>query len=195
MVAGEGLVRAGCITNVHYVLSKINLQEAIYRVKNNIFSQGINAVGFLLYKPVGLASSTYVINYKDPEYLELLRLIASADSCWQYGFDTCQAPALHRVTSGIAAESIEFCEAARFSMYINSKCVAFPCSFGIENNAFSVDLKRHTLQEAWNSKCFADFREKQMSLCSKCTVGVCRGCGLDLGINLCKNLPCKTAAR
>lgn len=140
---------------------------------------------FLLYKPVGLASSAYVIDGKDADYLELLRLVAIANSNWKYGFDTCQSPALHKFASGIATESIESCEAARFSMYINSKCVAFPCSFGIECDEFSVDLKHHSLLEALNSKCFADFREKQDSLCSNCNLGTCRSCGLEIGINAC----------
>ena len=43
---------------------------------------------------------------------------------------------------------IEFCEAARFSMYIDSRSIAYPCSFGIEDGRFSVSLKTHTLQEA-----------------------------------------------
>ena len=32
----ERFVRAGCITNVHYVLSRKNIMEAIYRVKNSV---------------------------------------------------------------------------------------------------------------------------------------------------------------
>lgn len=126
-----------------------------------MFPQGINAVVFLLYKPIGLASQEYVIDYGDSGYLELLHLVVSADSNWRYGFDTCQSPAIYKFASGIAIESIEFCEAARFSMYINSRCIAFPCSFGIEDDTFSVDLKQHTLQEAWESENFAKFRERQ----------------------------------
>lgn len=185
IAAIERFTKAGCITNVHYVLSKKSIKEAIYRVKNNVFPKGINAVVFLLYKPIGLASQEYVIDYRGPDYLELLRLIVSADSSWRYGFDTCQSPAIYRFVSGVAIESIEFCEAARFSMYINSSCIAFPCSFGIENDIFSVDLKQHTLQEAWESENFAKFRERQAGVCLGCDVVACRSCGLGLEINLC----------
>lgn len=144
---------------------------------------------FLIYnKPVGLASQDYVIGYDDPDYLELLRLVTSIDCNWKYGFDTCQSPAIYKFAPGVAIESIEFCEAARFSMYINSRCIAFPCSFGIGDDIFSVNLKQHSLQEAWESESFAKFREKQTKVCANCTTGICRSCGLELGLNLCGNI-------
>lgn len=182
----ERFVEAGCTTNVHYVLSKKNILEAIYRVKNGVFPKGINAVVFLLYKPIGLASKEHAIDYGNPDYLELLRLVTVTGNNWNYGFDTCQSPALYKFASNVATESIEFCEAARFSMYINSRCVAFPCSFGIENNAFSVDLKQYTLQEAWDSECFSMFRKQQTEMCANCTIGVCRSCGLGIEMEFCK---------
>lgn len=187
ITAIERFIKAGCVTNVHYVLSKKNIKEAVYRVKNHAFPKGINAVVFLLYKPIGLATREYVIDYGHPDYLELLRLVTFADSPWRYGFDICQSPAIYKFASGVAKESIEFCEAARFSMYINSRCMAFPCSFGIEDDTFSVDLRTHTLQEAWESGDFAKFREQQVEMCIGCNAGLCRSCGLGLDINLCGN--------
>ena len=73
-------------------------------------------------------------------------------------------------------------------MYINSRCIAFPCSFGIGDDTFSVNLKQHSLQEAWESESFAKFREKQTKVCANCTTGICRSCGLELGLNLCGNI-------
>lgn len=129
-----------------------------------------------------------VREYDDPDYLELLRLVTSIDCNWKYGFDTCQSPAIYKFAPSVAIESIEFCEAARFSMYINSRCIAFPCSFGIEDETFSVNLKQHSLQEAWESESFAKFREKQTKVCANCSTGICRSCGLELGLNLCGNI-------
>lgn len=154
-------------------------------MRNGVFPEGINAVVFLLYKPVGLASQDYVLNYDNPDYRELLHLVTSIDSNWKYGFDTCQSPAIYKFAPGVAIESVEFCEAARFSMYVNSRSIAFPCSFGIEDDTFSIDLKQHTLQEAWESVSFAKFRERQSKACANCVTGVCRSCGLELGLNLC----------
>ncbi|MCI8650727.1 MAG: radical SAM protein [Anaerotruncus sp.] len=186
ITAIERFIKAECITNIHFVLSKKSIKEAVYRVRNGIFPEGINAVVFLLYKPVGLASRDYVLDCDDSDYLELLHLVTSVECNWRYGFDTCQSPAIYKFASGIAMESIEFCEAARFSMYINSRCIAFPCSFGIEDDTFSVDLKQHTLHEAWTSERFAKFRKQQADGCSNCDVSICRGCGLGLELNLCR---------
>ena len=181
----ERFVEAGCITNVHYVLSKKSIKEAVHRVKNHMFPKGINAVVFLLYKPVGMASKEYVLKCDDPAYIELLHLVSTIDSDWRYGFDTCQSPAIYRLTDSLAKEAIEFCEAARFSMYIDSKSTAYPCSFGIEDSRYSISLKTHTLQEAWGSKQFSRFRNNQNEICAACANRSCRGCGLDFGFSLC----------
>ena len=47
------LLRGGYITNIHYVVSKDTIDEAITRLENDLFPKGINAVVFILYKPVG----------------------------------------------------------------------------------------------------------------------------------------------
>ena len=57
-----------------------------------------------------------------------------------------------------------------------------------EDDTFSVNLKQHSLQEAWESESFAKFREKQTKVCANCTTGICRSCGLELGLNLCGNI-------
>lgn len=170
-------IDAGCTTNIHYVLSRKNIKEALYRVRNNLFPKGINAVIFLLYKPVGLASKNHALDFKNQDYIQLLSEISRACSDWKYGFDTCQSPAIYQHAKWVAPEVVEFCEAARFSMYIDSRCIAYPCSFGRERPEFSVDLRTQTIQEAWDSKQFAAFRNKQGSLH---TIGGCRSCALGL---------------
>ncbi len=50
------LLDAGVKTNIQYVLGNNSVEEAIMRLKNNGFPAGINAVIFLLHKPVGLGS-------------------------------------------------------------------------------------------------------------------------------------------
>lgn len=184
-------VDAGCITNVHYVLSTKTIKEALYRVKHGIFPKGINAVIFLLYKPIGLGSMNYALDSSNKEYIELLRLVSKTSNSWRYGFDTCQSPAIYEYTVGIAKESIEFCEAARFSMYIDSHGVAYPCSFGREKSEYSVDLRKNTLKQAWNSEQFDSFREKQNQVCSACSVDGCRSCALGLVFNQCGQLKSK----
>ena len=47
------LLDAGVKTNIHYVLGNNSIDEAIMRLENNDFPEGINAVIFLLHKPAG----------------------------------------------------------------------------------------------------------------------------------------------
>ena len=54
------LLDAGIKTNIHYVLGNNSIDEAIERLKNNDFSKGINAIIFLLHKPVGLGQENNV---------------------------------------------------------------------------------------------------------------------------------------
>lgn len=48
--------------------------------------------------------------------------------------------------------------------------------------------KTSLLCRAWESESFAKFREKQTKVCANCTTGICRSCGLELGLNLCGNI-------
>ena len=56
------LLEAGVKTNIHYVVGNNSIDEAIERLKNNDFPKGINAVIFLLHKPVGLGTSENVLD-------------------------------------------------------------------------------------------------------------------------------------
>lgn len=60
------LLDAGVKTNIHYVLGNNSIEEAIMRLKNNGFPAGINAVIFLLHKPVGLGSEANVLQMDNP---------------------------------------------------------------------------------------------------------------------------------
>ena len=63
---------AGITTNIHYVLGKNTIKEAIIRLKNNLFPEGINAIVFLLHKPIGLGKEDNILHYDDPEVKEFL---------------------------------------------------------------------------------------------------------------------------
>ena len=56
------LLDAGIKTNIHYVLGNNSIDEAIERLKNNDFPKGVNAIIFLLHKPVGLGQESNVLN-------------------------------------------------------------------------------------------------------------------------------------
>lgn len=191
IAAIKKLISAGCTTNIHYVLSKGSIKEAIQRLRGGFFPAGINAIIFLLYKPVGLASKTKTLSYNDPDYLEFLRLINTGEFPFKIGLDSCQAPAINSFCPSITSDSIEFCDAARFSMYIDCDMKAFPCSFGHDYLQYGVDLNKYSIKQAWNSDQFESFRQAQSSHCQSCSYSSqgCRTCALELGLNMCGRHP------
>ena len=55
------LADAGVKTNIHYVLNKYTVDEAVERLVSHRFPDGINALVFLLHKPVGLGKAENMI--------------------------------------------------------------------------------------------------------------------------------------
>ena len=62
------LLDAGVKTNIHYVLGKNSIDEAIDRLTRNDFPKGINAVIFLLHKPAGQGTKANMLAVDDSRY-------------------------------------------------------------------------------------------------------------------------------
>lgn len=154
-------------TNIHYVLNKHSVEEALCRLKERSFPRGINAIVFLLHKPVGLGSEQNVISKDDKKFKELIRYITSEKMDYKIGFDSCTVPALITETE-IEKVCIDTCEAARWSAYITSDMKMLPCSFDNQERKWAVDLRRFTIQEAWNSSEFEQFRNYFHESCPTC---------------------------
>lgn len=88
-------VKAVCTTNIHYVISKENIKEAIRRIKYGLFPDGVNAIVFLLYKPIGLADKSKILTANDSEYLEFVHILNEGNFQYRIGLDSCQAPAIN----------------------------------------------------------------------------------------------------
>ena len=71
----ELLLQAGVKTNIHYVVGKNTIDEAIERLKNDDFPKGINAVIFLLHKPAGLGTKENMLSVEDKRVKELFEEI------------------------------------------------------------------------------------------------------------------------
>lgn len=171
-------------TNIHYVISKDSIDEAIYRMEKNVWPSGINAVIFLLYKPVGFGRNDKVIEYNDKLAL-FMDAALKVQHPYKIGFDTCFTPVLLDYQDYFDVQSIDMCEAARFSMYIDSEMNAYPCSFDNQIGNYRVEIKNKSIQEAWESSVFNRFRCRH-NLCKGCNAyEFCQGgCGLNLDINL-----------
>lgn len=186
------LVDRGCITNIHYILSTDSIDEALYRLKNDLFPTGINAIVFLLYKSVGLGDKNKVLSIDNLAYRELISFVQKNHLKYKVGFDTCQSPAIMELSENIDIASIDMCESARFSMYIDCDMIAYPCSFGHENKAYSMSLIENTIDDVWNSDVFDRFRKSQKIICNGCPTSGCIGCALNLCSTICPTHHLKT---
>lgn len=170
----ERLVRHGVKTNIHYVLSKSTVEEAVKRLQScrkgapeSGFAPGINAVVFLLHKPVGLGSKEEMITPGNGKFRELLHLIEEQEYPFRIGFDSCSVPALLSVP-GIDPDCLDTCEGARWSAYISADMKMMPCSFDNQKERWAADLHGSTIRQAWNSPEFEDFREHLRTGCPRC---------------------------
>ncbi|WP_270808221.1 SPASM domain-containing protein [Clostridium fessum] len=185
--AVERLVKSGCTTNIHYVVSKDTINEAITRLEMDSFPKGVNAVIFILYKPVGNGIIEKVLKNTDSRIERFISLATKVKHPYRVGFDTCFTPALLRWGDTVPAVRIDACEAATFSMYIDSQMNCYPCSFGIWDKSISESMNSKTLREIWQGDKFVAFREQRKEKCSSCRqTELCRGgCRLGIDIDMC----------
>lgn len=183
----EHLLEADVKTNIHYVLSKKTIDRAIELLKTNSFRAGINAVIFLLYKPVGLGKDEYVLNPDDDKVKEFFSLIDSGKFHHKIGFDSCSCSGIVNHTKHILNESLDFCEGGRFSAYIDADMNMMPCSFANQDRRWYMSLREYTIEEVWNSDIFDKFRYSLSHSCPNCkNRDMCAGgCPLINRITLC----------
>lgn len=184
------LLEAGVKTNIHYVLGKNSLDEAITRLEQDDFPKGINGIVLLLHKPVGLGSPDNVLSSRDERIPELFRLIDRGKHRFKVGMDSCSVPGIVNFCENVIPEAIDFCEGGRFSCYIGADLVMLPCSFD-QQKIYGVSLHEHTIEQAWNSPSFDEFRNILGSRCPHCAKrkNCMGGCPLLPEIVLCNDMP------
>lgn len=182
------LLEAGVKTNIHYVVGNNSIDEAISRLETDDFPAGINGVIFLLHKPAGLGSSKNVLSPADERVACLFGLIDRGGHHFKVGMDSCSVPGIVNFCRNVIPEAIEPCESGRFSCYISADMLILPCSFD-QPQEYGVSLRDHTLEEAWNSPTFEDFRTILFTGCPGCSKReIClSGCPLLPEIVLCCN--------
>lgn len=183
----EMLIDAGVKTNIHYVLGKNSIDHAIKTLKDGGFGENINAVVFLLYKPIGLGRIENILTVDNPKVKEFFNVIDNGNFNHKIGFDSCTCAGIVNYTKQINMDSIDYCEGGRYSMYIDAQMNAMPCSFGNQNPKYFVSLNDHTIEEAWNSSVFEEFRDSFRNSCKGCkNRSMCGGgCPICRDIVLC----------
>lgn len=187
------LLAEGVKTNIHYVLSKSTLTEALQHLRrdelnNSIdrnkfnsqgglaqsysryslqFPKGINAVIFLLHKPVGLGTKEDMITKDNKDFLNFLDSVNEREFPYKIGFDSCTVPALIDLDK-VDPNCLDTCEGGRWSAYITPDMKLLPCSFDNQEQKWAVDLTQYSIAEAWESSTFNDFRNHFSHSCPDC---------------------------
>lgn len=208
------LLAEGIKTNIHYVLSKSTLTEALQHLQRDLinsdlaqstsqsdllngrydstelryFPKGINAVIFLLHKPVGLGTKEDMITRDNKDFFNFLHLVNEGKFPYKIGFDSCTVPALINLDK-VEPNCLDTCEGARWSAYITSDMKLLPCSFDNQAQRWAVDLAKNTIAEAWESDTFEDFRNHFVQSCPGCKhrTKCMGGCPIVPEIVLCKD--------
>lgn len=181
------LVDAGVKTNIHYVLGNNSIDEAIERLENNDWPKGIRNIVFLLHKPVGQGSQENVLKDDDPRVAKFFSLIDGNDYEYGIGLDSCSVAGVVNFTKNISPDYYDTCEGGRWSMYITSDMKAIPCSFDNQELRWAYDISNDTIQNAWNSDQFEDFRSHFKKSCPNCKdrANCMSGCPIRREIVLC----------
>jgi len=177
----------GIKTNLHYVLGKNSIEEAIEILESHKYFDQINKIIFLLHKPVGLGTVENMLHIENPNIQHFFELISNPHIAERCGFDSCSVPALLNFTNNLLPESIEPCEASRFSAYISPDNRLYPCSFE-QDIAYSISLDEYSIEMSWNSNIFTSFRKRFENKCGTCDkYSLCLGgCPILPQITLCK---------
>lgn len=175
-------------TNIHFILSADTIDKAIEWLKEKPkFLEKVNAIVFLNYKPVGNLKFYKNLLNNSNKLEEFFKLISKNNFNFKIGFDSCSISYIVNFLKEISPNSIERCEAARFSAFIDENLNFYPCSFMVEKNN-GINIKKSSILEIWNSsKLFKEFREdKEKEECANCiNIGLCGGgCQLFSEINM-----------
>lgn len=159
--------------NVHFVLGKESIEQAIILLTNPpAWVKDVNAIIFLNYKPVrgDIEACLNRSELLDDFWTAVLKF----EAC-KIGFDSCMISFIDSISEKAIIESIDYCEASRFSAFINEEGMMFPCSFMNDLNYIEdYDLSEDTIKNVWrNGATFAGFREclfsKEDKKCLTCS--------------------------
>jgi radical SAM protein with 4Fe4S-binding SPASM domain len=183
----ETLLEAGVKTNIHYILGDNSIDEAINRLEGDDFPQGVNGVVFLLHKPVGLGSHNNILLAQDERVSRFFKLVDRGEHRLKVGMDSCSVPGIINGCKNFIPEAIETCEGARFSCYIDPNLIMTPCSFD-QDKRYGISLRNMSIEQAWNSEKFEQFRSALRDQCPNCDrrVDCMGGCPLLPEIVLCE---------
>lgn len=180
------LITCGIRTNIHFLLYRENLSQAIDMLHGHYDEnlKGINAVIFLTHKPMGRADNSDTLIWNE-QLASFVKCIDTKKSSMRIGFDACFVPVLLHTTS-VDSRFVDPCECGYFSIYIDEQLNVKPCSF-TPNMKDYFNLRQTSFNEIW-TKHLSEFRRTNKKPCKRnCTVtSSCRsGCPYFPQLNHC----------
>jgi len=161
--AAKLLIENGIQTNVHIVLLKSRIRN-LSNIIEKYAKLGIHSVVLLLFKPMGRGKNLKheILTYKEkkPFSIEILKTLSLER---KYGIrlavDACSAFTVKDFP--FLPQSIDGCTSAIYTAYIDWDLKMKPCSF--MQNYYGIDLKKYSIEKAWNSDYFERFRQKLLN--------------------------------
>lgn len=181
--------------NIHFMLNKMYISQAIELMKKQTeLLEDVNAIIFLNYKPVH-SSDAFCLTDGN-EIKDFFKSVKKVKKC-KIGFDSCMISFLPLMGNDLLRETVDFCEAARFSAYISENLILYPCSFMNDISSNGIDLRKQSLQEGWQfGEEFIKMRENlsqpkaqkhSIMACQNCVdYGMCHGGCQIFNINRCR---------
>lgn len=173
-------MKQGCKTNIHFVLSSESFPLAIDLLdgkdlwNNQIDLNRLNAVIFLLFKPIGNALGKDNLNVSSDNLKLFVEKCRKAKTKFKIGIDACLGNFMYKYCSLDEREKelVCSCESGRSSVYIGPDMKMSPCSF-CKNENLKVDLNENpSIADVWlNSKQFVTNREILKKTPLICPVG------------------------
>ena len=152
--------------NIHFVLDNDNIQTACELINSEIVKY-VNAIVFLTYKPIGKIKRS-ILN-DSLELKKFISTVASYKRC-KIGFDSCMISHLVKCQDLIDFDTVDFCEASRFSAFVSEEGFMYPCSFMCSETLKGYDILQFGMLSIWqNSKSFVKMREIMKSSKNKCS--------------------------
>jgi len=147
----NALINEGIKVNLHFILTTETIATAIEWLKHPpMMLEHINAIIFLNYKPIGRSVVPELLLNASELMGEFFEVVTSIKHTFKIGFDSCSVSGIVSYTKA-NPNTIEACDAGRFSMFISEDMKAYPCSFYISSDSGVPITDRDSFFAAWQT--------------------------------------------
>ncbi len=172
--------------NIHQLLAEETFQDCLQTIRDaapgpnqDARLRGLRSIVFLALKPIGRGTSMMPLRSVE-QYRELVE--AALDAQVGFGFDSCSAPMFLAAIEGHPRydeflQLAEPCESTLFSLYVDAKAVAHPCSF-LEATGLGVNILQADdfVRDVWQAPVLVKWREGLLKTAQGGLVDGCRQC-------------------